>query len=245
MASFQDKKFEQKMWDDISTQEGYSESPEEDYDKLYSLLLGDMKHKHLKILDVGCGTAIHSTRLAKLGHIVVGIDLSPEAIKLSKQITRKHGLKVKYLVGDIEKMPFANNSFDVVFCGTVLHHFPNLSNVAKELYRITKPGGYVLSYDPNALHPYGFVCHNVLNKIFDLKYFSKNERALYPSELRKIFGDVGYTNFEFKSLVMNTKKRSSWWVKAIRNTIYFLSDKLLWGLHKGIFLTMKAKKNAK
>lgn len=233
------------MWDDITTQDGYSESPEEDYKKLYSLLFKDIPGKKLKILDVGCGTAIHSTRLAKRGHNVIGIDLSPEAVKQAKFVTEKKKLKVKYIVGDIEKLPFADNTFDVCFCGTVLHHFPNLEKVAKELYRVTKPGGYVLAYDPNGLHPYGFVCHNVLNKIVRLKYFSENEHALYPSDMNKIFSKAGYENIEFDSIVMNTKKKSSWWVKTIRSSVYYLSQKLLWGLHKGVFLTMKGRKNAK
>ncbi len=96
-----------------------------------------------KVLDVGCGNG----RLVKLFNNVnvdyTGIDNSAELIDLAKSDFPNRN----FLVGDILQLPFADNSFDLVFCISVLHHLPGKDIRKKsivEMKRVLKFGGHLI-----------------------------------------------------------------------------------------------------
>ena len=95
--------------------------------------------KHLKILDAGCGTGLLSKKLQRFGR-VIGIDFSREALKFAKN----RGIVTKQ--ARIEKIPFADNSFDVVVSIDVLvsKSIKNDLKPIKEFYRVLKPGGILI-----------------------------------------------------------------------------------------------------
>jgi len=101
------------------------------------------------ILDAGCGPGTYGVILAQEGNKVIGLEISPEATQVAGQ--RANEKKVKFLpaVGDLEKLPFKDNSFDICFCGWVLHHFPDTSASVAELSRVLKPGGKIALAEPN------------------------------------------------------------------------------------------------
>jgi ubiquinone/menaquinone biosynthesis C-methylase UbiE len=204
---------------------------------MFNHLFKDIKaKKQMKVLDVGCGNGGNSIRLAKLNYDIVGVDISTKAISAARKKAAGSVLnKVDFYVCDIERMCFDDNTFDICFCGAVLHHFPDLDKVAQELHRVTKKNGKVITYDPNALHPYIFFVHNVLNRAYTLKGFSPNERALRPKELQFIFQAAGFTNFRFNSIILTTKKKR--W-HLVRNISYKTVDKLFSDIRKGNMLTM-------
>lgn len=95
-----------------------------------------------KILDVGCGTGGLTKYLEKYGE-VVGVDSSKTAIKL----TKSRGVKV--VEGEVELLPFSDNEFDLVCIFDVLYHerVGFVDRALRELYRVVKPGGYLLITD--------------------------------------------------------------------------------------------------
>lgn len=204
------------------------------------LFNGIAKKPNMKVLDVGCGTGGNSIRLSQLNYKVIGVDISQKAISYAKKRVDNIGTEdIDFFVCDIEDLCFIKDSFDICFCGAVLHHFPDLNEVAKELYRVTKRDGKMLAYDPNALHPYPFIVHNILNKAINLKGFSPNERALKPKNLQYPFKNAGFTNFKFDSVVVRTKK-AQW--RFVRELSYRTLDMTLSGLRKGNMLTMICEK---
>lgn len=94
----------------------------------------------LKILDAGCGTGGMMLFLKNFGS-VFGIDISQQALKFC----RKRGLK-EAKQASIEKIPFENESFNLVTSFDVLYHqwVKDDLLVLKEFYRVLKPGGYLL-----------------------------------------------------------------------------------------------------
>lgn len=115
------------------------------------------------VLNVGCGIGVGSVYLAKRYSCqVVGIDCSAQMIAWSCQRAREEGVadKVAFQVADLLALPFAANSFDLVFCESVLNFVANKAQAIQELERVTKPGGYVginemcwLREAPDALTP--------------------------------------------------------------------------------------------
>jgi SAM-dependent methyltransferase len=100
----------------------------------------------LKLLDVGCGPGTISSALAKLipeGH-VTGIDIYPDILVRAKELIEQAGIKnIDFQHGDINKLPFADDAFDITICHQVLTYLRSPSDALREMMRITKPGGIV------------------------------------------------------------------------------------------------------
>ena len=93
------------------------------------------------LLEVGVGTGWpFATSLSQQGYTVVGVDLVESLV----QETRAQPGDIRCVVGDAEELPFAEESFDMVYCLQSTWQFPNLPQGIKEMVRITRPGGTVL-----------------------------------------------------------------------------------------------------
>lgn len=114
------------------------------------------------VLDVGCGTG-DLTLLAKRASgetgRVYGIDASPEMIEAARSRASREKLEVEFRLEPIEKLSFADNSFDVVLSSLMMHHLPPDVQRAglQEIYRVLKPGGRVVIVDLK--RPTGHVQH--------------------------------------------------------------------------------------
>ena len=93
------------------------------------------------VLDVGCGVGNDLSRFARGGALVTGIDLAPHSIELARANFAQRGLNGHFQVMNGEALDFPDNSFDLVYCHTVLHFTPNPQRMIDEIYRVTKPGG--------------------------------------------------------------------------------------------------------
>lgn len=98
------------------------------------------------VLEVGCGTGLVLSRIARFARSAKGIDLSPGMLERAKE----RGLDVT--VGSATELPFENNSFDVTCSFKVLAHIPDLPRALSEMARVTRPGGMILAelYNPNS-----------------------------------------------------------------------------------------------
>jgi len=113
-------------------------------------------HKVNSILDVGCGIGHWSQML--LPYLandanLVGIDPEAQWIKEAKErsVINELTSKAKYQVGSAEKIPFPDESFDMVTCQTVLIHLSDVEIALKEMQRVLKPGGILAVAEPNNL----------------------------------------------------------------------------------------------
>jgi ubiquinone/menaquinone biosynthesis C-methylase UbiE len=101
------------------------------------------------ILDAGCGPGTYGIILAEEGNDVIGIDISTDFVRKARDRGNQKALRFWPQIGDLERLPFKDNSFEVCFSGWVLHHFPDLDPVCGELYRVLKPGGVIALAEPN------------------------------------------------------------------------------------------------
>jgi SAM-dependent methyltransferase len=98
-------------------------------------------HSALRILDVGCGTGANLEMLSQFGD-AEGVDVSDEAL----EFCRRKGLTVQK--GLAETLPYADESFDVTTALDVVEHLDNDVAGLKEMFRVTKKGGYSLIFVP-------------------------------------------------------------------------------------------------
>jgi ubiquinone/menaquinone biosynthesis C-methylase UbiE len=92
-------------------------------------------------LDLACGTGAIAERAAAAGAAVTGLDLSPVLIETAKERATEQGLDIEYVVGDAENLPFEDGSFGKVSSTFGIMFAPDHEAVARELARVTEPGG--------------------------------------------------------------------------------------------------------
>jgi ubiquinone/menaquinone biosynthesis C-methylase UbiE len=98
----------------------------------------------LKVLDVGCGTAVMGLLFAEMGHQVTGIDLSEGMMAKAREKADAQKLPIELKMGDAEHLPFNDGSFDVVVNRHLLWTLPHPEIALKEWHRVLKNGGVVL-----------------------------------------------------------------------------------------------------
>jgi demethylmenaquinone methyltransferase / 2-methoxy-6-polyprenyl-1,4-benzoquinol methylase len=105
-----------------------------------------------RALDLATGTGDLALALADRGARVVGLDITPRMIELAR--ARPAVRRPIFLVGDMDALPFAGPSFDLVTTGYGLRNVPDLARAVDEIARVLKPGGQLVALDfdrpPNA-----------------------------------------------------------------------------------------------
>jgi SAM-dependent methyltransferase len=96
-----------------------------------------------RFLDLACGTGAVAERAAAAGAEVVGVDIAPALIEQARARAGERGLAIEYLVGDAEALGLDSASFDLVASTCGVMFAPDHSAVARELARVTKPGGRI------------------------------------------------------------------------------------------------------
>jgi ubiquinone/menaquinone biosynthesis C-methylase UbiE len=102
--------------------------------------------KGLKVLDLGCGDGTTALPVAKLGADVLGIDIAGNLVEAGNRRAKEHGLtNLKFQEGDasnLEQVP--DKSFDLVVSIFGAMFAPKPFDVAKEMVRVTRPGGRIV-----------------------------------------------------------------------------------------------------
>jgi demethylmenaquinone methyltransferase/2-methoxy-6-polyprenyl-1,4-benzoquinol methylase len=104
--------------------------------------------RDLRVLDLATGTGDIAIALAARGAEVVGLDVTHRMITLARAKNDRRR-PVRFVVGDMIALPFANASFDAVTVGYGLRNVPDLAAAIAEASRVLKAGGRLVSLDFN------------------------------------------------------------------------------------------------
>ena len=112
--------------------------------------LWGLKHLDIQdddiVLDIGCGGGININRMSKNAKKVYGVDYSIESVNLSREVNRQeiYDGKVEILKGNVQDLPFEDNTFDIVTAFETVYFWPDIEKSFGEVKRVLKPGGIFL-----------------------------------------------------------------------------------------------------
>ena len=100
------------------------------------------------VLELAPGPGFFSIELAKRGNFrITGLNISRTMVEIAKQGAKQAGTKVDFQLGNASAMPFANESFDFVYCSAAFKNFTEPVRALNEIDRVLRPGGEALIAD--------------------------------------------------------------------------------------------------
>lgn len=93
----------------------------------------------LRMLDVGCGAGLSTRMAAERGASVTGLDASEGLIAVARRLAPE----IEYTVGEMEALPFEDQSFDIVTSFNAFQYAENIGNTLREARRVLRPGARV------------------------------------------------------------------------------------------------------
>lgn len=105
-------------------------------------MMGELSGR--RVLDAGCGDDALVRAMTLRGADVTGIDTDPAMLAVARSRTADAGLHAIFMEGPVERLPFANASFDAVVSVTVLCFVADAAGAVREMTRVLRPGGHLV-----------------------------------------------------------------------------------------------------
>ncbi|MDR2623153.1 MAG: class I SAM-dependent methyltransferase [Methanobrevibacter sp.] len=158
------------------------------------------------ILDVGCGGGVNVKRFNEMvpNGKVYGLDYSEVSAEKSSQLNEsaiKDGA-VEIIQGSVSKLPFGNDTFNLVTCFETTYFWPNFVEDLKEVNRVLKPKGMIFICNEAVGEEHVFEKMKEEIELLDLKIYSEEE-------LKSALIDAGFTD------VVTFRKENTDWISVI------------------------------
>ncbi len=110
-----------------------------------------------KVLEIGCGTGLFTRKFYEATKAdITAIDISEDLLDEARKLLPN----ANFMVDDAMKLSFADNTFEVVFGSSVLHHLEFDASL-NEIMRVLKPGGRMIFAEPNMINPQILIQKNI------------------------------------------------------------------------------------
>jgi SAM-dependent methyltransferase len=161
-----------------------------------------------RVLDVGCGAGTDLVRFAKAGAIVAGVDIAPSAIALARANVAQQGLEADLREADGEHLPFADETFDLVFAHGVVQYTANGQALVDECRRVLKPTGLAIFQAYNRIS-----WLNALSKLMNVPLEHEDAPVLVKysaAELRGLLRGFRDVRIEEERFPVKSRLHSGW-----------------------------------
>jgi ubiquinone/menaquinone biosynthesis C-methylase UbiE len=202
----QDKDKEVKFFDDFVVNNDYDVFDDHGYNRILKELYANLPEfnnkkggahfKRIKLLDMGCGTGVFTSKLQQTKFDLYGIDISSKSIDIA---TNKYQA-INFSVGDIENTPFNDESFDIVLLSGVLHHFNDFNKVIGECYRLLTKGGMLFAYDPHCNNPIMWLYRCKSSPFYSSKGVTENEQPLHKDTIKEVLSRYPFIQYNIFSI---------------------------------------------
>ena len=142
------------------------------------------------VLDAGCGAGHTSVAVAPYSKNVVALDLTPQMLEQVAQLAAEKDFShIETRQGDVEQLPFEDNSFDIVVSRYSAHHWPSPQMALQECHRVLKPGGrFILSDIVSPEKP----AHDTFLQAFELLRDASHVRDHTVAQWQAMFERCGF-----------------------------------------------------
>jgi ubiquinone/menaquinone biosynthesis C-methylase UbiE len=151
------------------------------------------------VLEIGVGMGADHLEWARARpRRLVGVDLTERGVAWTRDRLALWGYEAEVFVGDAERLPFPDASFDMVYSWGVLHHTPDTPGAIREVHRVLRPGGEarVMIYNRHSIVGYLLWTRYALlagrprrslDEIYAAHLESPGTKAYTPAEARALF----------------------------------------------------------
>lgn len=193
-----------------------------------------------RVGDMGCGTGTFTHLLHTHGMKTVGVDITEPMVELARELYPN----IEFLTGDVEGLPLPDDSFDGLILSGIVHHFPDPTCFAQEIFRVLKPGGRFVAFDPNRQNPFVYLYRDKQSPFYSPVGVTPNENPVSAAQMTSFFSQMG---FEVKTDYISMSYRfvkSDLMQKLL--PLYNLSERLLFmpsfmRRHRTLLLTVGKK----
>lgn len=142
-----------------------------------------------RVADLGCGSGAFTEELRKAGYSAVGLDISPKLIAVG----REKYPRLELIEGDVEALPFESGGFDGILLSGLVHHLPDARRCAAETFRVLRPGGSFVAFDPNRMNPFMWLYRDRSSPFYSSVGVTENERPVLARQVAEVFRKPGFT----------------------------------------------------
>ena len=189
MSTVQDKQKEIAFFDAHASADEYDVFTPETNARLIAAIMRLLRlAPGARVADLGCGSGVFCDLLRRAGYHSIGLDISPKLIEVGRQ---KYP-ETEFHVGDVERLPFQTASLDGVLLSGVVHHLPDPARCAAEVFRVLRPGGRFVAFDPNRMNPFMWLYRDRASPFYSPVGVTANERPVLAREVAGVFRRVGF-----------------------------------------------------
>jgi ubiquinone/menaquinone biosynthesis C-methylase UbiE len=171
-------------------------NPKECVEKVLKTL-GEVRDR--QVCELGCGTGMLTYELAKRGAVVSAIDISAEAVKITREkVSMFSPAQIKIRQMDACDLSFKDNSFDIITGTFILHHI-DILKAASEIKRVLKPGGQAVFSEPLAHNPISNIWRRLTPDVRTANEWPLSYSEI--SEMSKHFSSVNCEEFDLLPLL--------------------------------------------
>ena len=164
------------------------------------------------VLELGCGSGGYALHLAqRVGCRVLGLDVNASGVRNANELAMANGLgsKARFEEGDVSKrLPCDDSAVDAVFANDVLCHVPGRAEVLREMFRVLKPGGWMLFSD--ALVIGGLISHEEIATRSSIGFYVYSP----PGENERLIEKAGFRGIRVRDTTENAARIAERWRRA-------------------------------